>query len=281
MSEVPGIADGPAAGVPEAAAPSRPRRTGTRQAAAEQEAAAEAAAAAAAAAAAMPEKPASGGLIVTKPYMYHRVAVMRSQDSPLGQAETDLPLLFRAAVTSTGLKKPRSRGPAAGATPLPAPAPVLEPVPEAQLEPEAQKGRRAKAARSKGGAPKNEAPAPANAEEVDPDVAQAWRELSHLLPAMDAEQPPLAVVSSPAFLSALADFQRLLGAGMWDPHAVSGGGNARMGTYFGRLLSEPTIDMAQWCTQRPETGSRSRGRRGDISAAGPSQPAAPPALPAP
>ena len=245
VSEAPGIAGGPRdshqggaakrlrvelTDSVEAAAPTRRRRTGGKKAAA----AAAAAEAAAAAAAAAAEKPVSG--VVTVGYVYHKVAVLRSQDSPLGQADTDLPFLFRAAVTSTALKKPRSRHPAGPASPPP--------------------GRAAKPPRGKRAADMPAVP-------EDPDVAAAWTQLAHLLPATDVDQSPLAVVSSPAFISALTDFRRLLGAGMWDPHAVSGGGNARMGTHFGRLLSEPNIDIAQWCTQRPETGTRSRGRRGD------------------
>jgi hypothetical protein len=259
VSEVPGIAGGPLAepqqgaakrlrvvfaDPSDAAAQTRERRTGGRQAAAAE--------ASAGVAPAAPEKPVSG--IVTVGYMYHKVSVLRSQDSPLGQADTDLAFLFRAAVTSTVLKRPRSRNPAGPASPPPA-------------------SRAAKPPRGK-----CTADMPAVLE--DPDVAAAWKQLTHLLPGTDVDQPPLAVVSSPAFISALTDFRRLLGAGMWDPHAVSGGGNARMGTHFGRLLSEPNIDIAQWCTQRPETGSRSRGRRGEgrmEEAAVPGNVAAPPA----
>jgi hypothetical protein len=175
-------------------------------------------------------------------YVYNKVSVLRSQDSPLGVMCMDLGGLFLAAVSTRNLYTRRK--PAAGAA-----------------KAEETHGGNAKDATAEVLHPPAGDAAPCLFDDVDPDVAQAWRDLQHLLPSTDAGRHPRAVVSSPAFVSCLQDFQRLLGAGMWDPNKVNGGGSARMGAHFGRLLTEPSISVAAWSAQRPDLGSRSRGRR--------------------
>ena len=175
-------------------------------------------------------------------YVYNKVSVLRSQDSPLGVLCMDLGGLFLAAVSTRNLYTRR------------------KPAAEAAKAEETHGGNAKDATAEVLHPPVGDA-APFLFDDVDPDVAQAWRDLQHLLPSTDAGRHPRAVVSSPAFVSCLQDFQRLLGAGMWDPNKVNGGGSARMGAHFGRLLTEPSISVAAWSAQRPDLGSRSRGRR--------------------
>ena len=101
-------------------------------------------------------------------------------------------------------------------------------------------------------------PMPPDCGDMDADVAAAWQALRSMLAAGDEERTPRAVVTSPAFVAAVQDFSRLLGHGVWDPHAVGAGASARISSHFNRLLTDPGLNIAAWTAQRPDMGSKSR-----------------------